>query len=159
MAINPNTDFTTGAVLTAAQQNRFPRGVMATASSSTSYTVTTSVAIATGMTVTFTAVANRNYRVTYYEPQVQSPSTSGSFVSLNIRLTNAAGTQLQSALCQTNTSGIINETVTTIYVGTFTAGSVTLVGCAVATVTTGTPVLTRAATTLAHIIVEDIGTA
>ena len=29
MAINPNTDFTAGAVLTAAQQNRFPRGVVA----------------------------------------------------------------------------------------------------------------------------------
>ena len=27
MAINPNTDFTTGAILTAAQQNRFPRGI------------------------------------------------------------------------------------------------------------------------------------
>jgi hypothetical protein len=29
MAINPNTDFTTGQVLTSAEQNRFPRGVMA----------------------------------------------------------------------------------------------------------------------------------
>jgi hypothetical protein len=159
MAINPNTDFTTGAVLTAAQQNRFPRGVMATASSSTSYTVTTSVAIATGMTVTFTAVANRNYRVTYYEPQVQSPSVSGSFISLNIRLTNAAGTQFQAGLVQTNTSGIINETVTCTYVGTFTAGSVTLVGCASASTITGTPALTRAATLLAQLTVEDIGTA
>ncbi len=29
MAINPNTNFSAGAVLTSAQQNRFPRGVMA----------------------------------------------------------------------------------------------------------------------------------
>ena len=36
MAINPNTDFSSGAVLTAAQQNRFPRGVMAYAQTTTS---------------------------------------------------------------------------------------------------------------------------
>ena len=159
MAITPNTDFVSGAILTAQQQNNFPRGVMATASSSTNYTLTTSVAVSTGMTVTFTAVANRNYRVTYYEPQVQTPSTSGSFVALNIRLTNAAGTQLTSSVVQTNAATIINETVTTLYVGTFTAGSVTLVGCSSASVTTGTPVLTRSATSLAQITVEDIGTA
>jgi len=29
MAINPNTDFSVSDVLTAAQQNRFPRGVVA----------------------------------------------------------------------------------------------------------------------------------
>jgi len=49
MAINPNTDFTSGAVLTAAQQNRFPRGVMALATSSTSYVLTTTLTATTGM--------------------------------------------------------------------------------------------------------------
>jgi hypothetical protein len=159
MAITPNTDFVSGAILTAQQQNNFPRGVMATASNSTNYTVTTSVAIATGMTVTFTAVANRNYRVTYYEPQVQSPSVNASLVSVQIRLTNAAGTQLQAGIVQTNAASVISESLTVTYIGTLTAGSVTIVGTASASTTTGAPTLSRQATLPAQITVEDIGTA
>ena len=159
MAITPNTDFVSGAILTAQQQNNFPRGVMATASSTTNYTVTTSVVISTGMTVTFTAVANRNYRVTYYEPQVQSPSVNGSLVSVQIRLTNAAGTQLQAGIVQTNAASVISESLTVTYIGTLTAGSVTIVGTASASTTTGAPTLSRQATLPAQITVEDIGTA
>ena len=51
MAINPNTDFSAGAVLTAAQQNRFPRGVVAFSSSQTS-----SAAIGTTETVPHSAL-------------------------------------------------------------------------------------------------------
>jgi hypothetical protein len=159
MAITPNTDFVSGAILTAQQQNNFPRGIMATASSTTSYTITTSVVISTGMTVTFTAVAGRNYRITYYEPQVQSPSTINSLVSCQIRLTNAAGTQLQAGIVQTNAASTIYEALTVTYVGTLTAGSVTIVGTSNASTTTGTPVLTRSSTIPGQITVEDIGTA
>ena len=159
MAITPNTDFVSGAILTAQQQNNFPRGIMATASSTTSYTLTTSVVISTGMTVTFTAVAGRNYRITYYEPQVQSPSVNASQVSCQIRLTNAAGTQLQAGIVQTTASSTVNETLTVTYVGTLTAGSVTIVGTSNASTTTGTPTLVRSATLPAQITVEDIGTA
>ena len=74
MAISPNDDFTAGQILTAQECNQFPRGVMALATSTTSYTLTTSEVIATGMTVTFTAVANRYYRITWFEPQAQSAS-------------------------------------------------------------------------------------
>jgi len=66
MAINPNTDFTSGAVLTAAQQNRFPRGVMgAVYRTAGNVTVTTTQADITGMTTTFTAVASRTYKATW----------------------------------------------------------------------------------------------
>jgi hypothetical protein len=64
MAVSPNTDFTSGQILTAAQQNNFPRGVMGYAVSTANATVTT-VADVTGMSVTFTAVANRLYRATF----------------------------------------------------------------------------------------------
>lgn len=75
MAINPNTDFSAGAVYTAAQANRFPRGVMAL-TTSTSNTITAGVL--TGLNTTFTAVANRNYRISVLV--VTSQPSSGSRV-------------------------------------------------------------------------------
>lgn len=79
MAINPNTDFSSGAVLTAAQQNRFPRGIMAL-TTSTSNTITSGVL--TGLTTTFTAVANRYYKVSVLF--VASAPTSGSRVLVTV---------------------------------------------------------------------------
>ena len=159
MAINPNTDFSSGAVLTAAQQNRFPRGVMALATSPTSYTLTTSAVIATGMTVTFTAVASRNYKITYIEPQAGTPAVAGGFTTTTIRLTNAAGTQFAQGVVQTNAASTVSGSVICQYVWSGSAGSTTFVGCAVTSSTTGAPVLLRGATNLASIIVEDIGPA
>ncbi len=65
MAVSPNTNFTSGQILTAQQQNNFPRGVMGYATSTSNPTVTTSVADVTDMSVTWTAVANRLYRVVF----------------------------------------------------------------------------------------------
>jgi len=67
MAINPNTNFTAGQILTADQQNRFPRGVMGYVSRTAGDVTlnTSTVADITGMTTTFTAVANRAYKVTF----------------------------------------------------------------------------------------------
>lgn len=159
MAINPNTDFTSGAVLTTAQQNRFPRGVMALATSSTSYTLTTTVTIATGMTVTFTPVASRYYKITYIEPQAGTPGVSGGFTGLAIRLTSAVGTQLSAGLLQTNSVTAYSGSVVTQYVYSGAAVSTIIVGCANSSSVTGTPVLTRSATNLASLLVEDIGPA
>jgi len=159
MAINPNTDFSSGAVLTAAQQNRFPRGVMALATSTTSYVVTTTETIATGMTVTFTAVANRYYKVTYYEPTITTPSTLLGYVASRIRLTNAAGTAYQLQYSQTNAATSYTIGNNNFFVGTFSAGSVTLVGCLVANTITGTPTAGRSSTQVAYLVVEDIGPA
>jgi len=64
MAINPNTDFTVGAVLTAAQQNRLPRGIMAFATLGTNGGLTTVVGDI-GVSLSFTAVANRYYKYTF----------------------------------------------------------------------------------------------
>jgi hypothetical protein len=66
MAVSPNTDFTSGQILTATQQNNFPRGVMQyVINTTTNPTVTTTKADVTGMTVTWTAVANRLYRLNF----------------------------------------------------------------------------------------------
>ena len=158
MAINPNTDFTSGAVLTAAQQNRFPRGVMALATSTTSYTLTTSEVIATGMTVTFTAVANRYYRITYFEPQAQS-ATFNSNVQLTLRQTNASGTVLQNTIFQNESAALDQQGMICIRTMTFTAGSITVVGTAKVSITTGAPQLVRDSTRQAQLLIEDIGPA
>ena len=160
MAINPNTDFAIGAILTAAQQNRFPRGVMARAVSTTSYTLTTnsSAVIATGMTVTFTAVANRYYRITYYEPQAQTPTALGNAQSF-LKQTSVAGTVLGNAVLTNETAVQDQAGLVIIKTMTFSAGSVTLVGTGSVNVTTGTPLFIRDATREALLLVEDIGPA
>ena len=158
MAITPNTTFTAGAVYTATQANNFPRGVMQLATSQSNYTLTTSAAIATGMTATFTAVANRYYKITYYEPQVQTANVA-SFTVTQIRLTDASGTQYQSGIVQTVSAAIVNGSINNTFIGTFAAGSRTIVGCAVASSTSGAPTLARSATAPAFLLVEDIGPA
>ena len=159
MAINPNTDFSSGAVLTAAQQNRFPRGVMARATSQTSYTLTTSsTVLVTGMTVTFTAVANRYYKITYYEPQGQTPSVLGNTQTF-LKQTSVTGTVLGNNVLTNETAVSDQDEMIIIKTATFSAGSVTLVGTASVSSTAGTPLLIRDATREALLLVEDIGPA
>ena len=87
MAVNPNVDFVAGAVLTASQQNRFGRGVMGyVVYNSGNISVGTGIADVTGASVTFTAVANRAYKVTF-SASVNKGVTSGYF---NWFITNGA---------------------------------------------------------------------
>lgn len=156
MAINPNTDFSSGAILTAAQQNRFPRGVMARNEVTTSdLTITAEEIQITGSS--FTAVANRYYRITYYEPQIALPATAGVFSIARIRLTNLAGTQLQQGIVQNAPATAINYSQPTVWVGTLTAGSTVIVGTL--SCSSGTATATRSATIPAQLTVEDIGPA
>jgi hypothetical protein len=61
-----NTTFTTGAVLTAAQMNNLPWGVMGTAvRTAGNLTLGPAQVDITGMSITFTAVAGRLYRATW----------------------------------------------------------------------------------------------
>ena len=156
MAINPNTQFSSGAVYTADQANRFPRGVMALATSQTSYTLTTSLVATTGMSVTFTAVANRYYKITYYEPQAQTPALASNYTELDLRLTNAAGASQGTSIIFTPAT-LIQTGMTVVATKTFSAGSVTLVGCALTSSVTGAPSLIRTAPRTAILLVEDIG--
>jgi hypothetical protein len=158
MPINPNTDFSPGQVFTAGQADRFPRGVMAYAESTTNYQLTLSAAVSTGMTVTFTAEAGRYYKLTYHEPQAQNSSTQTAQTQLSIRLTNAAGTVFTtSAFQQAFSGGTFNGTLTAQILETFSSGSVTIVGCSSTNVAAGTPNLVRSATQPAFLLVEDIG--
>jgi hypothetical protein len=155
MAINPNTDFTTGAVYTADQANRFPRGVMAyNEVTADDLTITTEEVQITGSS--FTAVANRYYRVTYYEPNVAS-STATGFAIARLRLTNISGAIKQVCVVQLPTSNVSNAFFNLQFVGTLSAGTTNFV--ATAQSGTGTAINDRAATSPAFLLVEDIGPA
>jgi hypothetical protein len=154
MAINPNTDFTAGQVLTAAQQNQFPRGIVAEGKrTGTDAAITTEKVVVTSST--FTAVANRYYKITFYEPEASS--SSASYMQMAIRRTNISGTVL-------NAAAILNGNGTTTFNGgiciayaTFTAGSQVVVGTLACNAGTGKA--GAAAANFAFILVEDIGPA
>ena len=122
MAISPNTDFTAGQILTATQQNQFPRGIMQLVTGTS--TVSLSGETLTLTLPAFTAVANRNYRITYYEPSMTLSSGAGN-MEMKIRLTNISGTvqaaSQQLAISSESASGILT------IVKTFSAGSTVLV--------------------------------
>jgi hypothetical protein len=160
MAINPNTTFVIGQVLTAAQANRFPFGNVALASSATTYTMTTAAVQTTGMTVSWTAIANRNYKVTYYEPQVTTPSTLSGFTTLRLYENSVAtGPQLQQGFVQNSAAVALSGSLTLVYVGTFSAGTRTVIGAGLASSVTGTPIAGRSALSKAFLLVEDMGPA
>ena len=152
MAISPNDDFTAGQVLTSTECNQFPRGIMAFAQSTANDMSITAEEIQLTAS-TFTAVASRYYRITYYEPQV-TVGVGASVIS-RIRLTNLAGTQYQSGFIENNASDFL--LMNTVWVGTLTAGSTVIIASLQSS--SGTATATRSATQPAQITVEDIGPA
>ena len=155
MAIAPNTTFTSGAILTAAQMNALPFGIMAyTESTASDVTITAEEVQITGSN--FTAIANRYYKITYYEPNLES-ATASSWVQARIRLTNLAGAQKQSAFVQLPTAATTNAFTSSVWVGTLTAGVTNVVGTLQSN--TGTASATRSATAPAFLLVEDMGPA
>ena len=153
MAINPNTNFVAGAILTADQQNRFPRGIVAYTESTSSDTFTTAEKLMITSS-SFTAVAGRNYLITYYEPkQLSSAATSES--EARIRLTNISGAVQQTGYI--GTGSVVQNSQIVQVVTTFTAGATTV--CATQQAATGTTTLGRSATVKAFIMVEDLGPA
>jgi hypothetical protein len=118
-------------------------GTSTSGSSVTSYFTTTNMP-----TVTFTAVANRYYKITWYEPEV----VANGYNYLELRQTSSSGTLLSRAWSDVAGEGV----AMTIMAGpvTFSAGSVTLV-----TVlnTNALGFCTRGASEVARLIVEDVG--
>jgi hypothetical protein len=155
MAISPNVDFVAGAILTATQQNQFPRGIMAyNQVIVTDNTITAEEVQITGSS--FTAVANRYYKVTYYEPVIGSNTATG-YAQGRLRLTNLAGATKQWCVAQTPTSGVSNVFINLVWVGTLSAGTTNFV--ATLTSNAGTLGAARNADYPAFLMVEDIGPA
>jgi uncharacterized protein YerC len=140
-------------VLTAQECNQFPRGIVAFAQSTANDATITAEEIQLTAS-TFTAVANRYYRITYYEPQVTTGASTATITS-RIRLTNLAGTQYQLGIF--NESASTATAMNTVWVGTLTAGSTVIV--ASLQCSSGTATATRSTTAPGQITIEDIGPA
>jgi len=151
MAVSPNTDFSTGQVLTASQQNNFPRGVMGYAKSTADASIGSTTADVSGMSVTFTAVANRLYRATFecfYS--VNAPSQNQFFI------TDGSNNMVDQIYQDSN---LLFCPMSLIYIFTTTAGSKTYKVRA----TTSTGTMTIYGATSANrsysFVVEDLGPA
>jgi hypothetical protein len=151
MAITPNTTFTAGAILTAAQMNRLPWGVTGYASATANQNVTTLTDL-TGLTVTFTAVSTRIYKTTIHIPIVQQTSANGYG---QLYLTNSSNTQLQWAQEYRLTN--YQSFMTLTYVESGISGSTTRKARAEAS--GGGLTFYGASTSPMQIVVEDIGQA
>lgn len=97
MAITPNTAFSAGAILTASQMNRFPRGVMGVQTLTTSQnTAATHTNLQdTGATLTFTEESGRIYRITYST----SPYPNGGLQAIVYQL-QRAGSNIKEFVAQ-----------------------------------------------------------
>ena len=147
------TDFTAGAILLASQQNNFPRGlVSATSVTSASGSVSTETLRVTSPS--FTAVANRYYRISYFEPALQFVSGTVNTIAMKIRITNTAGA-IQT-FGEVKIQSVNNNTGFVSIVKTLTAGSTVFVG----TMTPqggGNGNAYSAADAVCQLIIEDLG--
>ena len=148
-----NTDFVAGNILTAAQQNNFPRGLV---SATNSITASGSVSAET-LSITspaFTAVANRYYRISYFEPVFQYVSGTVNVAVMRIRLTNITGTE--QVFNEVKISSASDATGIVQTVRTLTAGSTVFVAT-FAPSGGGNLNCFRSATATAQLIIEDLG--
>lgn len=155
MAIAPNTTFVSGAVLTAAQQNAFGFGVVAL-SNVTTNTSTSSSTEQTRTSVTWTAIANRYYKITWVEPNVQngvSTSTNNQY----LRTVSTSGTIIANTVMVFFSASIQTGSVCSC-VTTFSAGSQTVFARVVSNAGSATT-FNATATQPAYLLVEDIGPA
>jgi hypothetical protein len=154
MAIAPNTTFVSGAILTAAQQNAFGFSTVGlTASTTLNQAGIISETDLTGMSVTFTAIANRNYKISMYTYAV--PTVTGVSATVKIK---QGSTVLQTAITQVGTAGV-GGTCTCFVVKTFTAGSTTLKLSGALGAGSGSLTFYSDGTLPTTLLVEDVGPA
>ena len=151
MAIAPNTTFTSGQIYTAVMANAYPFGTMQYASS------TTALALITTITTTFTlpnftAIANRNYKITYFEPNMFCTIGTGETI---MTFKNGAST---IATTSASVSSTVSSQGNFVFITTFTAGVISLTA-SLTYAGSGTLTSSRSATRTAFMLVEDIGPA
>jgi hypothetical protein len=120
MAVSPNTNFTSGQILTAQAANNWPRGVMGYYVSTGNSAIGAATADITGASITFTAEANRLYRALFTCDY--SVTTAGALAGFY--LTDSSNTIIQNIANTTSTaSGFAQITMQHLF--TVSAGSVT----------------------------------
>ena len=133
-----------------------PRGIVAFGSTTTSDATITGTQEIQISSSSFTAVAGRYYRITYYEPLIVTATNETSFVMGIIAI--SGGLQLETSLLQNPRTGnnYINGYLNTSIVTTLPAGSTVINGILFSNL--GTAAANRYSTQPAWLCVEDIGT-
>jgi len=120
MAVSPNTNFTSGQILTATQANNWPRGVMGYYVSTANSAIGAATADITGTSITFTAEANRLYRALF----TCDYSVTNAGALAGFYMTDGSNNIIQNIANTTSTnSGFAQITVQFLF--TASAGSVT----------------------------------
>ena len=155
MAIAPNTNpFVSGAVLTAAQMTALPMGIYSFVEKTSSTTPVTAETVILTLP-SFTAVANRYYRVTAFFPYNEQTAGAATTLSVKIRKgTTTGGTQIQESVSYLTGTSNDDKFMFIQWVGTLTAGAQQMV--ATFTSSASTTVLATA-TVPAQMLIEDIG--
>jgi len=153
MAIAPNTTFVSGAIYTAAQANAFPFGIVALTTDTATANFTLEAVNITSSS--FTAIANRYYKITYYQPQMQINAANGYSLIILRKGNTTAGTLINRGFISNPTSGLPTSG-TVIAITTLTAGAQTVCATITSTNTTST---NTSATNIGYLMVEDIGPA
>ena len=139
-------------VETVSALTKAPRGVVALS------TVTSNTAVgtteATRTSVTWTAVASRYYKITWYEGTAVN-GVNASVNNMYLRTTTTAGTIIGNTTYYYGASSVQNEHICSV-VTTFTAGSQTVFARVLSNAATNTT-YTASATQPAFMLVEDIG--
>jgi hypothetical protein len=156
MAINPNTNFTAGAILTADQMNRFPRGVMGQVTKTSNYTLTAVDTLIPTMSITFTAEANRVY-VGHFKSLITKSVAPGLTATSMNKVVSGVSTTLGVSVVTSSTSTAVDEHILTVPILGLAAGSVTIEVLAAYVDNGGT--LTASATNIMFFYVEDLGPA
>ena len=130
-----------------------PFGVMALTTLTTNDTATTEKVTITSSS--FTAIANRYYKITFFEGEIIS-TTATTYCQMRIRKgTTTAGTQLASATAYATTYPTAFSSGTVSVITTLSAGAQQVVGTINFGAGTGT--CASYATAPAYLLVEDIG--
>lgn len=145
-----NTTFVSGAILTAAQMNNLPMGIVSVTSASAS-SGTTSTEVTRITAASFTAVANRYYRITYFEPALQYVSGTVNLIELTIKI---GGVAIQFG--EVKISSASDNTGTVSITKTLTAAA-TVVTATMKPVGGGSANAYSAATAVAQLVIEDMG--
>ena len=136
-----------------------PRGIVAYGQDQTVFSPLTSLETVRVTTTPFTPVANRYYRITYYEPQVATPSSSSTAsVRARIRITGTSGIEYAKTFVQNQVAASTSFSMNTSVVMTLSAVEQVFVGTLEATTIGGGAYRNSVAPfNTAYILVEDIG--
>jgi len=153
MAITPNTTFTAGAVLTAAQMNRLPWGIVQYSEKTADQNGISTAVDITDLSVTWTADSSRYYRISFYLAPIRQNTSAGIVVPVIADGSNNTKVQANLTLAAGD-FGLV--TIAEIVTGL--SGSITR-KARISTTGGTVDVLAATATEGNYLIVEDLGQA